>query len=69
MGISTRAKITQDRINYAIKSLEDALVKCQSVDYNDDARIDQTPAFVVGYTSSTIKNALIDLENAVKSLT
>lgn len=61
-------KYAQDRINYVIQTLEDALSKCQSTDYNEDAKMEQTPAYVVGYTSSTIKNALIDLQAAINDL-
>jgi hypothetical protein len=61
-------KYAQDRINYVITSLEDALLKCISVDFTDDAKMDQSPAYVIGYTSSMIKNALADLKGVANDL-
>lgn len=58
----------QTRINYAMKSLENALSVSDSVDYHDDAKIDQSPAYVIGYSTSTIKNVLFDLKTALEYL-
>jgi hypothetical protein len=55
--------ITQRRFDCIIESLQDALVKCKSVNYHDDAKCDDSPPFIIGWTSSTIKNVLIDLNN------
>lgn len=52
---------TQDRIDYVIEALQVALTKCQSVDYSDDAKCEENTGYVIGWTSSTIKNALYDL--------
>jgi len=54
---------TQHRIDNIIDALQEALTKCQSVDYHDDAKVDDSPAFAIGWTSSTIKNVLLDLRN------
>lgn len=59
---------TQHRIDNIIAALEEALIKCQSVDYHDDAKCDDSPAFAIGWTSSTIKNALFDLNNLKQDL-
>ena len=53
---------TQNRINYAIETLEHALSICNDVDYHDDAKCEQSPAYVIGYSTSSMKNALIDLK-------
>ena len=55
---------TQNRITYAIETLEHALSICNSVDYHDDAKMEQSQPYVIGYTTSSIKNALIDLKAA-----
>jgi len=52
----------QDRINYVITALEDSLLKGLSVDFNDEAKIEQSPAYVIGYMTSMIKNAVTDLK-------
>jgi len=54
---------TQHRLDNIIESLQEALTKCQSVDYRDDAKCDDSAPFAIGWTSSTIKNVLIDLNN------
>ena len=61
-------KYAQDRINYVMLSLEDALSMCLSVEFTDNAKIEQSPAYVIGYTSSMIKNALADLKVVSKDL-
>jgi len=53
----------QHRIDNIIDALQEALTKCQSVNYRDDATCDESPAFAIGWTSSTIKNVLLDLNN------
>jgi len=58
----------QHRIDNIIDALQEALTKCQSVDYHDDAKCEESPAFAIGWTSSTIKNALIDLNNLKQDL-
>jgi len=55
----------QHRIDNIIDALQEALTKCQSVDYRDDAKCDDSAPYAIGWTSSTIKNALFDL-NIVK---
>jgi len=34
-----------------------------TVNYNDDAKCEESPAYLIGWSTSTIKNALFDLEN------
>ena len=58
----------QDRINYIITALEDSLLKGLSVDFTDDAKTEQSPAYVIGYMTSMIKNAVIDLKVVSKDL-
>ena len=58
----------QHRIDRVIESLEEALAKCQSVDYSDDAKCDDSAPFAIGWTSSTIKNVLFDLNNLKRDL-
>jgi len=52
---------TQHRIDNIIDALQEALTKCQSVDYRDDVKCNDSAPFAIGWTSSTIKNALFDL--------
>lgn len=59
---------TQHRIDNIIAALQEALTKCQSVDYRDDAKCDDSPAYAIGWTSSTIKNVLFDLNNLKQDL-
>jgi len=58
---STEQMSTQHRIDNIIDALQEALTKCQSVDYRDDAKCNDSAPFAIGWTSSTIKNALFDL--------
>ena len=53
---------TQHRIDNIIDALEEALTKCQTVDYHDGAKSEESAPFAIGWTTSTIKNALIDLK-------
>jgi len=55
---------TLNRINYAIESLEHALSICNDVDYHDDAKMEQSQPYVIGYSTASIKSALIDLKAA-----
>jgi hypothetical protein len=59
---------TQHRIDNIIDALQEALTKCQLVDYHDDAKCEQSPPYVLGWTSSTIKNALFDLNQLKQDL-
>ena len=59
---------TQHRIDNIIDALQEALTKCQTVDYCDDAKSEQSAPFALGWTSSTIKNALIDLNKLKQDL-
>ena len=59
---------TQHRIDNIIEALQEALTKCQSVDYRDDAKCDDSAPFAIGWTSSTIKNVLFDLNNLKRDL-
>ena len=58
----------QSRINYAIEALENALLVSSNVDYHDDAKCEESPAYVIGYSTAIIKNTLLDLKAAVKHL-
>jgi hypothetical protein len=60
--------IAQTRINDTIEMLQNALGKCENVDYSDSAKCDSTPAYALGWTTSTLKNALYDLKSAQKIL-
>jgi len=59
---------TQHRIDNIIDALQEALTKCQLVDYRDDAKCDDSAPFAIGWTSSTIKNVLLDLNNLKRDL-
>jgi hypothetical protein len=59
---------TQHRIDNIIEALQEALTKCQSVDYHDDAKTEQSPPYALGWTTSTIKNALFDLNQLKQDL-
>jgi len=59
---------TQHRIDNIIDALQEALTKCQLVNYHDNAKTEQSPPYVLGWTSSTIKNALIDLNQLKQDL-
>lgn len=52
---------TQHRIDNIIEALQEALEKCQTVNYKDDAKCEESAPYALGWTTSTIKNALIDL--------
>jgi hypothetical protein len=59
---------TQHRIDNIIEALQEALEKCQLVDYSEGAKTEQSPPYVLGWTSSTIKNALFDLNQLKQDL-
>jgi len=59
---------TQHRIDNIIEALQEALTKCQTVDYKDDAKSEESAPFTIGWTSSTIKNALFDLNQLKQDL-
>lgn len=54
----------QDRINYTIKKLEETIDKCSNVDYTDNAKCDDTPAYLIGWCYATLKHAVMDLQSA-----
>lgn len=53
---------TLNRINHVIKTIEDALSICDNVDYHDDAETKQSPPYVIGYSTTSMKSALFDLK-------
>ena len=57
-----RDEYTLNRINYAIKTIEDALSICNDVNYHDDAETEQSPPYVIGYSTARMKSALFDLK-------
>jgi hypothetical protein len=59
---------TQHRIDNIIEALQEALTKCQTVDYKDDAKSEESAPYAIGWTSSTIKNALFDLNQLKQDL-
>jgi len=59
---------TQHRIDNIIEALQEALTKCQTVDYHDGAKSEESAPYAIGWTSSTIKNALIDLNQLKQDL-
>lgn len=58
----------QDRIAFTIKMLEDTIKKCDKVDHSENAKCDNTPAYLVGWCTSTLRNAVIDLKAALNDL-
>ena len=44
-----------------MESIQKALDVCERVDYRDDAEVENTPPYAVGWTKSTLKNLMIDL--------
>ena len=61
-------ELVQDRVDFVIKSLEHTLKLCENVNYNDDAKCEQQPAYLIGWSTSTIRNAIMDLKSAQKLL-
>ncbi len=59
---------TQHRIDNIIDALQEALEKCQTVNYNEDAKVEESAPYAIGWTTSTIKNALIDLNKLKQDL-
>jgi hypothetical protein len=53
----------QHRFDCIVESLQDALAKCQSVNYRDDAKCEDSAPYTIGWASSTIEEVLIDLNN------
>jgi hypothetical protein len=51
-----------------IDALQEALEKCQTVNYNEDAKAEESAPYAIGWTTSTIKNALIDLNKLKQDL-
>lgn len=58
----------QHRIDNIIDALEEALTKCQTVDYHDGAKSEESAPYAIGWTTSTIKNALFDLNQLKQDL-
>lgn len=58
----------QDRISFAIKSLEDALKKCENVNYTDKAGTYDKPTFVIGWTIGVLRSTIVDLKQTLKDL-
>ena len=51
-----------------IDALQEALTKCQAVNYHDDAKSEESAPYALGWTTATIKNALIDLNKLRQDL-
>lgn len=61
-------KVTLSRWEFdlIVENLQKALDVCNRVDYSKDAECDNTPPFAVGWTKSTLKNLMIDLNRILE---
>ena len=53
----------QNGLDRIIDNLQIALQMYATVDYNDNAKCEESPAYLIGWSTSTIKHVLLDLEN------
>ena len=56
-------KVTLSRWEFdlIVENVQKALDVCERVDYHHDAEVENTPPYAVGWTKSTLKNLMIDL--------
>jgi hypothetical protein len=59
--------INQTDFESILENLQTALDVCERVDYSKDAVCDNTPPFAVGWTKSTLKNLIIDLNRILEN--
>ena len=58
----------QDRISFTIQTLEDALKKCERVDYTENAGSYDKPTYIIGWCTAILRNSIIDLKKSLKEL-
>jgi len=49
-----------------MESIKSALDVCERVDYNDDAKCEDTAPYAVGWSKATLKNLVIDLNRILE---
>lgn len=54
--------LLQQRVSRILESLEETFGKCHDVSYLEDAPVEQSAAFIVGWTKSSLKLAIEDLQ-------
>ena len=62
-------KVTLSRYEFdtIVENVQKALEVCERVDYSKDAECDNTPPFAVGWTKSTLRNLMIDLNRILEN--
>jgi len=49
-----------------MESIQKALDVCERVDYNDDAKCEDTAPYAMGWSKSTLKNLVTDLNRILE---
>ena len=49
-----------------MESIQKALDVCERVDYNDDAKCEDTAPYAVGWSKATLKNLITDLNRILE---
>jgi len=49
-----------------MESVQKALDVCERVDYSDEAKCENTPPYIVGWSKSTLRNLMIDLNRILE---
>jgi hypothetical protein len=49
-----------------MESIQKALDVCERVDYSDDAKCENTPPYIVGWSKSTLRNLVTDLNRILE---
>jgi hypothetical protein len=49
-----------------MESIKSALDVCERVDYDDDAKCEDTAPYAVGWSKATLKNLVIDLNRILE---
>ena len=59
-------KIRQSQFESIVESVKLAIDVCERVDYSDDAKCEDFAPYAIGWSKSTLKNLMIDLNRILE---
>jgi hypothetical protein len=59
-------KIRQSQFESIVESVKSAIDVCERVDYSDDAKCEDSAPYAIGWSKSTLKNLMIDLNRILE---
>ena len=58
--------INRYQFDSIMESIKSALDVCERVNYNDDAKCEDTAPYAIGWSKATLKNLVIDLNRILE---